>query len=206
MTYTRRRRRWPFVVVAIVVVVVGALVAVDLAARSATETAIAKDVRRSTHARSVTVGISSFPFLYDVAVEGRLGHITITGHDVPVGPLTLDQVTLSADQVHFDRHLLVSDHKVAITSVARADVTVVARLSSLEATVASKLDVQIVASGSNRLDLTAAGHTLFTVDLTKVPLIPVCPLQVLHGSGTYTLTCSVSPVPASVLAALSHQG
>ena len=205
MTYARpRRRRWPYGLVLLAVVVAAGLVAADLAARSATESAIASHARTSTHAQSVTARIRSFPFLWDVAAEGQISELTVTGRSVPAGPLQLDQVTLVAHHVHFDRHRLLSDRKVTLTSVASAQLTVVAHLSSLEQAVASALGVEIVPSGSDRLALRAGGRTVATVDLTKVPIIPTCPLSVLHTGTSYTLSCTVAPVPASVLAAISR--
>ena len=205
MTYARpRRRRWPYLLVLLAVILAAGLVAADLAARSATESAIASRVRTSTHAQSVTASITSFPFLWDVAADGEISGLSITGQAVPAGPLVLDSVTLVAHHVHFDRHRLLSDRKVTVTSVASAQVTVVAHLSGFEQALASALDVEIVPSGSDRLALRAAGRTLATVDLTRVPLIPTCPLSVLHTGPSYTLSCTVAPVPSSVLAALSR--
>lgn len=204
MTYARRRRRWPAALLVLIVLVGAGLVGLDLWARSATESAIASDVQRSTHAGAVTARIDSEPFLWDVAAEGRLSAVTVTGTSVPAGPLTVDRVTVSARDVHFDRHALVQDRTVRITSVASADVTVVVHLSGLEQSLASVLGVEVVPSGSDRLELRAAGHTVATVNLTKIPLIPVCPLSVTHQGASYVLSCSVAPVPAPVLAALSR--
>ena len=205
MTHPRpRRRRWPYVLVLLAVVVAAGLVAADLAARSAAESAIASRVQLSTHAQGVSATVDSFPFLWDVAAEGQISDLTVTGRGVPAGPLVLDQVTLVAHHVHFDRHRLIADRKVTLTYVASAQVTVVAHLSNLEQAVASALGVEIVPSGSDRLALRAAGRTIATVDLTKVPIIPTCPLTVLHTGTSYTLSCTVAPVPASVLAAISH--
>lgn len=185
-------------------VLVAALVAADFAARSATETRIATDVRSSTHSDEASASISSFPFLYDVAAEGRLKQVTIVARGVPAGPIRLDQVELVADQVHFDRHQLVSSHTVHLTDVGSARITVQAHLSSLAATIARDLRVQVTSSASNRLTLSVEGVPLVTLDLTRVPIIPDCPLQVAHSGDAYTFSCTVSPVPASVLDALSN--
>lgn len=178
--------------------------AADLLARSATQDAIATDVQRSTHSSSATAGISSFPFLYDVAAEGRLDRVTITARGVPAGPVRLDQVRLVGTQIHFDRHQLVSDRSVRLTEVGTATVTVQAHLSGLAGSIASDLGIEVTAPSSNRVSVRAAGHTLATLDLTQIPIIPRCPLQVTHTGETYTFSCTVSPVPESVLTALSH--
>lgn len=187
-----------------VIVVAGALVAADLVARSVAEHAIATDVRRSTGSDASTATISSFPFLYDAAVEGRLDRVTVVDRGVPVGPARLDEVSVVASQVHFDRHLLLSQHAVRLTSVGSATVTVDVHLASLTGRLARDLGVRVTASASDRITVSAAGVPITTVDLTKVAIIPECPLQVDHSGDTYTFSCTVSPVPASVLAALSR--
>ena len=185
---------------------VAALVAGDFAARSATEDAIASDVHKSTHSDGASAAISSFPFLYDVAAEGRLDRVTITDRGVPAGPIRLDQVRLVASQVHFDRHRLLSTHKLRLTDVDSATITVDAHLSALAGTIARDLGLSVTSSSSNRLKITAGGLTVASIDLTKVPIIPDCPLHVSHSGDAYTFSCTVSPVPASVLAAVSDAG
>lgn len=185
-------------------VVAAALVAGDFAARAGTQDLIASDVQKSTHSQSARVSISSFPFLYDVAAVGRVDHITIADHGVPAGPVRLDQVTLDATRVYFARRQLLEQHFVHITEVGRATVTIVAHLSALEGSLAHRLGVQVTARGSDRVAITAGGLTLLSLDLTRAPIIPACPLSVAHDGDTYTFSCTVAPVPGPVLAALSR--
>ncbi|HMC38556.1 MAG TPA: hypothetical protein VKI19_02775, partial [Acidimicrobiales bacterium] len=77
------------------------------------------------------------------------------------------------------------------------------KLSGLEGTIASDLRLQVTATGSDRIVVSAAGRTLDVINLTRIPIVPVCPVQVHEAGGVYTLSCTVAPVPASVLAALS---
>lgn len=199
----RRRRRWPFVLLVLVILLAAGLVALDYAARVGTQNLIATDVRQSTHSRSATVGITSFPFLYDIAAQGRIDRVTVTDSGVPAGAFQIDQVRLDASHVHFARRDLLQRHIVRITEVGRATVTVVARLSGLQSALANQLGVQVTATASDRILLTADGHTVATLDLTRIPIVPLCPLQVAHSGDTYTFSCTVSPVPPTVLAALS---
>ena len=180
------------------------VVGVDIGARVATQDAIAADVHRSTHSDGASASVSSFPFLYDVAAEGRLDRVSITDRGVPVGPIRLDQVHLVAYQVRFDRGQLLDHRKVELTSVDRATVTVNAHLSSLAGTIARDLGVKVTSSASGQITVSAEGLTVATIDLTKVPIIPDCPLQITNSGDDYTFSCTVSPVPASVLAALSR--
>jgi hypothetical protein len=46
---------------------------------------------------------------------------------------------------------------------------------------------------------------LGTLDLTSSPLVPACAYQVTQVSGGYSLSCTVTPVPSSLLEALSSQ-
>jgi hypothetical protein len=198
-----RRRRWPFLLV-VVLVLAAALVAGDVAARVGTQNLIATDIRKSTRSDSAQVQIHSFPFLYGVAVQGRVNQVTITDLGVPVGAVRLDRVTLDAAGVHFSRHELLYQHYVHITKVRRATITVVARLSGLVGSLASRLGVQVTAASSDRIVVSALGVTLATVDLTQSPIVPKCPLAVDHSGDSYTFTCTVSPVPTSVLDAMSR--
>jgi hypothetical protein len=199
----RRRRRWPLVLIALVVVVAAALVAVDFVARDATQNAVATDVRRSTRSDGASVTIDSFPFLYDVVAEGRLDRVTVVDRGVPAGLFRMDEVKVVASQVRFERRHLLVDHNVDITSVGRATFTVVTHLSTVEGIAAQALGAQVTASGSNQIAISVAGHALLTVDLTRIPIFPQCPLQISHAGDEYTFSCTVAPVPSSVLVALS---
>jgi LmeA-like phospholipid-binding len=181
-----------------------AAAALDVTAKDATENAVAANVRRSTHAQRTTVSVSSFPFLYQIAADGRVDRIVIDDYGVPAGPLRLDQVQLDARDVRFDRHALVQERYVDITSVSRATVTVVARLSSLQAGLAHDLGLQVEATSSDQIALRALGRTVATIDLTRISIVPRCPVRVVQVGDTYRISCTVAPVPAPVLAALSR--
>ena len=190
--------------VLVLIVVVAILVGLDLAGRAVTESALASHVKSSTHAKSTSATINSFPFLWDAAVEGRVQNVTVVDNGVPAGPLTLDSVTVQAHQVRFDRKVLFNAHSVRLTSISSATVTVVTHLTGLEQTVATALGTVLSVQPGDELVVRAAGHTLFSYKLSQIPLIPDCPLQVSQSGGSYSLSCAVAPVPASVLAALSH--
>lgn len=197
------RRRWPVVLLVLIAVVVGALVAADFLAKDATQNAIAKDVQRSTRSDGAGVTITSFPFLYDAAAEGRVDRVEVTDRGVPVGLLRLDSVTLVGSQVRFDRNLLLEHHTIHLTSVGSATISVSVHLSSIVGTVATSLGVEVLPEGPGQIAISAAGRTVATIDLTRIPIIPACALQVGHSGDVYTFSCRVSPVPQSVLAALS---
>lgn len=189
---------------AVLVVLAAIVVGLDLAGRAVTESALASHVKNSTQAKSTSVSINSFPFLWDAAVEGRVQNITVVDRGVPAGPLTLDSVRVQAHEVKFDRRVLFNAHSVKLTSVSSATVTVVTHLTGLEQTVASAVGAVVSVQPGDELVVRVAGHSVFSYKLSQVPLIPDCPLQVAQVPGGYSLSCTVSPVPGSVLAALSH--
>lgn len=182
---------------------VAAAITADFVARDATQSAVAANVTRSTHSEGSSVDISSFPFLYNVAAHGRLDRIQVTDRGVPAGPFRIDRIHLDARQVRFDRHALLESHYVHIVSVGQATITVEAKLSDLESSIADRLGAQVTASSSDHVVISASGIPLVTLDLTRIPLVPVCPVTVSHTGDTYQFTCTVAPVPETVLAALS---
>lgn len=199
----RRRRRWPFVLLGLVVLFAAALFATDLTLKNAAQNAIAADVQRSTHSEGASVSIHSFPFLYDAIALGRVDRIDITDRGVPAGPVRIDEVRLDASQVHFERRQLLSNRKVVLTSVSRATLSAQVELSGVAGAIASDLGLDVTASGSNHIAISIAGRTLTVIDLTQIPIVPYCPLTLSHTGTRYTFSCTVSPVPQSVLAALS---
>ncbi|HET9078303.1 MAG TPA: LmeA family phospholipid-binding protein [Acidimicrobiales bacterium] len=190
--------------IVLLVVVVAVLVGLDLAAQAVTESALASHVKTATHSRSASASISSFPFLWDAAVQGRVRDVTVVDRGVPAGPLTLDSVEVHAHQVKFDRKVLFNARSVKLTSISSATVTVVTHLTGLEQTVASALGTVVSVQSGDELVVRVAGQTIFSYKLSQIPLIPDCPLQLSQSGPSYSLSCTVSPVPAPVLAALSQ--
>ena len=190
--------------IALILLVV-ALIVIDNAARIGTQDAVAAAVKKSTHSQSSSVRVHSFPFLYDAAAEGKIGRIVITDRGVPVGLglLRFDTVTLDASQVRFDRHQLLADRRVRVTKIDRATITMRTHLSGLVNDLVVGFDVQVSSPGVGMIAITSGGRTISSIDLTRIPIIPPCPLQITHTGDEYTFTCTVSPVPPSVLAALS---
>ncbi len=131
--------------------------------------------------------------------------VTVVDRGVPAGPLTLDSVKVEAHQIRFDRNVLFNAQKVHLTSISSATVTVTTHLTGLEQTVASLIGAFVTVQPGDELVVQVAGHTVFSYKLSNIPLIPDCPLQLQQIGGGYSLSCTVSPVPAPVLQALSHQ-
>ncbi len=184
-------------------VLAGAATALDFIARDVTERAVASDVKAATHAERATVSISSFPFIYGVAANGRVDGIDVSVYGVPAGLLRIDEINLDVRGVRIDQHRLLADRTVSVTSIDSATINVVVKLSSLQNSLASDLGVEVSAPTSDRISFVVHGVTVASIDLTRVPIVPSCPLDVTHTGAVYTFSCTVAPVPASVLAALS---
>lgn len=164
----------------LVVVLAAAAVALDLWARSAAESAAARQVRHSTGATGAGVTFHSEPFLWDTLVNGKVNQVTVTADDVPLGPLQVTRVKVQGWGVAFDRGQLFNSRKVRLTSVARATVTITTHLTQLGA------------------------QAIRALDFTRIPLVPDCHLALQAISGGYDLSCTVSPVPASMLNAINN--
>ena len=211
----------------VVVLVLALLVGADFGAKWLAARAVADQAKRSTGAASGSASISGFPFLYETIGQGRVHglHVRLTG--VPAGPgLQLQTVTVDLSDVHFDRHRLWADRKVTVTSVASGtgviDVSV-AELSTVAGrtvtigppgpsgqpqllvdtpgggTVAATASI---ASG-HFLQVVAGGVPLVNVDLARTPLVQDCDMGLRVTATGVEASCTMSPVPPSVIAAVS---
>jgi hypothetical protein len=98
----RRRRRWPLVLLIVVIVLVGLFVAADRIALSLAEDKAAAALQSSQGLRhKPDVSVEGFPFLTQL-LGNRFGEIIVTANDVPVGSnqeLTIQRVTLDLHDV-----------------------------------------------------------------------------------------------------------
>lgn len=186
-----------------VLVAVGA-VALDLVARTATQDALASRVKARTGASAVSVRIKSFPFIWDVAVEGKVTETDIVAKDVPVGPVHLSRVEVDTHDISLDRAELFDAHHVRLTSIGSARVTVLIHLSDLVTSAAAALDLQPSIEAGDRLVVRAGGLVVASVRLSTSPVIPDCSFSVSPVSGGDVLSCSVAPVPAGLVQTLSR--
>lgn len=212
-------RLFSVAVLTLVFIVAAVLVGVDIGARIYTEHQIASRAKASTGAESSNAGIHSFPFLYDLLAESESKKISVHLTRVPIGPLTIDKVDVTARGVHIDVGYLFSHHKVRLTSIASAD----ARLTFAAPDITSVTGVQIsitgntiaasvggasvpvtvTIAGGHMLILRVAGQKAFSFDVDRSPIIPPCALRSSVAASALVLECQVSPVPPSVVAAIS---
>jgi hypothetical protein len=183
------------------IVIVAAAVAGDFWSRSHAQQVIADRVRSSTGSEHVSVHIGSFPFLYELAVS-KINDVTVVASGVPVGPLRLTQVTVDAHKVGVDHHTLIFDKKVRIVSMGRATISLLIRQNVLMSA-PTALGAKVSVEGGHRLVVTDFGHQILAVDLSKNPLVPECSFALVQVSDGYQASCTVAPVPTSLLAVLS---
>ena len=212
-----------------VILVVALLVGADFGAKWLAARAVADQARHSTGAASGSASISGFPFLYETIGQGRVQGLDVHLSDVPAGPgLQLQSVTVDLSEVHFDKHRLWAHRKMTLTAIASG--TGVIDVSAAELSTVANRTVTIGPPGPSGqpqvlvdmpggrtvaataqivsghfLQLVAAGVPVLDVDLARTPVVQDCAMSLrVTGSGVEA-SCTMSPVPPSVIAALSSR-
>lgn len=213
--------RW--IALGLVLLIVVAAVAADFGLRKAAETAMAAKARQSTGATSASASIGGFPFLYEVFARSDLDTVDLTLGEVPAGEsLTLQRVHVHLVKVVFDRHQLVSHRKVIIQSIATG--TAAVTISAPELTTATGHTVTLTSAGqilvvvdgrqvsaglsgagSGELEMSVAGVPLARINLARNSIVPGCSFAVTVSGSSVTASCTVSPVPPAVIAAISQR-
>lgn len=212
----RGGRRW--LVAAVVVVLL--LVGLDLGARAVAQSELASRAKSASGAQSASAAIHGFPFLWDLLAQGSISGIHVHLSEVPAGPLRLSAVDVQLDGTHIDRGALFSHRQVHVESIDSATAEVTVTAADLSAAVGGTVSLP----GAGRILVTVAGlgvpaqiHVLddrvlvlevhgvavLRSDLTANRLVPACALSVVVGSGQLTVSCTVAPVPGSVVQAIA---
>lgn len=217
------RRRWPRRALGLAVVIVllgGAYVGLDLAARSIAQNHFTQDIRSRTAAKSVSVRVDSLPFLFDLLAHGSVQSVDIQLEQVPVGKLDLARIDVSGRTVQLNRGYLFGSHRIRVTSISSAEVRVTVTASELSAaihrrvaldgpdTIKVKIGPLMVPAtlgvvDGHELTIGEDGFQLLHIDLDSSPLVPRCAMKLTISSGSATLACDVAPVPSSLLTAIS---
>ena len=213
------RRLFVVVFLITVGVVVALAIGVDIAARIVAEHQLASRAKASTSSQSSSASISSFPFLYDVLVHGTVRNVTVHLSGVPIGLLTVDHLDVSAHGVDIDKGQLFGHRKARVTSISSATATITLTASDITsathvaisisgntvtASVARlNIPVSVTVTNSHFLTLDFEGRTIGSFDLAQSPLVPPCSMRLTPQQSVLRLSCTVAPVPASLIAALS---
>jgi LmeA-like phospholipid-binding len=94
--------------------------------------------------RAAKVEIDGFPFLVDVLLFGTVDRLHVQLDEVEGVGVSVESITLVVDDIHIDRDLLLDQQKLAVTSIARAELT--ARLTG--AAISKVLHEQVELDGS----------------------------------------------------------
>jgi hypothetical protein len=197
-------------------VVAGLLEITNVVALHMTEDTLAGRAMRATGAHSASVSLSGWPFLYDIVAEGKVDGADVHLTDVPVGHVQVQSLDIRLGQVAMSRRSFLADHALRLTSVSSAAVT--AEVTASELSAAAGRTVKLLANGVIEVPDVAGGITaavqvepgdevvvsvdgvaVVHLDLGQDRLVPSCPLQVVVSAGTLKATCTLAPVPASVL-------
>ena len=213
-----RRVRASRIILPLVLIVV-LLGGADLAIRHVATTQVAQRARQATGAASASASISGFPFLYETLVQGQVHGITVHLTDVPAGPLVLQKVDVAMVGIHFDKSRIYHQRKLRLTEMDRATATVL--VSAVELSTVSGHQITVsggslvlnlagrtvpataTINGGHTLVVSAGGVTVFSDDLSRSPLVPPCSMTLQIVAAGVQATCTMAPVPPSVLAAVS---
>ena len=191
----------------------------DIAVRHWATTQLAARAQQATGAQSGSASISGFPFLYETLVQGQVHGVTVSLTGVPAGPLVLQSVAVSMVGLHFDRNRLYHQRKIRLTSVNEA--TAVVLVSAVELSTVGGRQITVVdgrlamsvagrtvpadatITGGHTLIVSVGGVTVFSADLSRSALVPPCSMSLQVVADGVQATCTMAPVPPSVLAAVS---
>jgi hypothetical protein len=204
----------------IVVIVLAVLLeGLDVLARHVAADTIASRAVTATGASSGSASVSGWPLLWDFFGEDSVPGVDLQLRGVTVDSLVLAQLNVSLSNVGVSSGDLVTKRALRLTSIGRAQVTAVVTDSALST--ATGAEVHILPGGmtvdTNGVSVTASvaiesgnvlvveipGVKTLSVNLSKDSLVPECSMTYQLGAGQLSATCTVSPVPARILAALS---
>jgi hypothetical protein len=207
----------------IVLVVLAALLeGADLLVRHVAQDTIAGRAVVATGASSGSASVSGWPLLWDVFGQDSVPGVDLRLRGVPVGKLDLSQLNVDLSNVGVSSGDLITKRALRLTGIGRAQVTAVVTASELSA--ATGRDVEILPGGQVAVDVSGvfvkasvaidsgdvlvvdeAGMQILDINLSTDSLVPTCSMTFQLSADQLSATCTVSPVPARVLAALSAQ-
>jgi len=197
-----------------------ALVGIDTGARLVAQDQLAHRAQTATGAQGASAGISGFPFLFHLLVQGSVSGIDLHLTGVAAGRLQLDHIEVQLVDTTIDRGALFHARQVHVKSISAATATVTVTAAELSSAVGDPVSlpgngqvlvdvagrmvpatVQIV--GGHLLTVSVGGVGLLSSDLTSNPFVPACGLTLVIGSGQLAVSCHVQPVPAALIQAIA---
>jgi hypothetical protein len=206
--------------IVLLLVIAVLFVAANLLAAHLAGDEIATRAREATGAESASASVGTFPVLYRFVAEGTVPEVNVALSYVPISTLVVAEIHVSLHKVRIERAALLDQREVRIRSIASGTASVVVTAGELSAAVgravslpgAGRIDVAtavgmvdatVALEAGDVLVVSAAGSTLLRVDLASSRLVPACDMSLEIEKGEVTASCSVSPVPTSVVQAIS---
>jgi hypothetical protein len=204
---------WAVKLAIVVLVLVVLLGAADVGSRLYAQRQVAHQIDTRVPGASSSVHISSFPFLGNLALSGKIDKVSAKVKHVTEGQFSFDEVDLTLTGVKLDRHQLVTAQQVHINSINTG--TVRAAMSQqavdqalgfpvsftnggVQATVDGQLITASVTIVNNELRIEWAGAAR-TIPVPKLPVLP-CAARAVFVPGHMELTCTFHEVPSALLA------
>jgi hypothetical protein len=184
----RRRRRWPWIVLGVVLVLLVLLAVLDRVAVAYAENQAADQMKSQGFPTKPDVTIEGFPFLTQVARK-HLDHIHITARRVKEGPVTLSMVADATDVV-----LNSGFQSGTITHVTGTGLIAFSDLASAAE-----------AAGVPGLKISAAGPDKVKLDMNVLG-IDASATAIIQQTGPHTFKVhltSTGGIPASLLGPLN---
>lgn len=226
----RRHRPLRWVVVFLVLVAAVFFGANELATSTA-QTQLASRAQAASGAASASATVGPFPMLAHLLGQGTVPQVSVTLHDVafpvlqsivPGLPDVLaQQVDVDLRDVHVSRSELIHKRKVVVTAIGSATISATVTASGLSSEVglpvslpgAGRVQVSVhglTEAGAFRIvdrdtvELVAGGAVVSSVALRKGNLLPSCTMALTYAPGQVTASCTMTPVPASIVAAMAE--
>ena len=188
----------------IIILVAALLVVGDFYARSHAEKLVSQRIKAATGAQSVSVKVKTFPFVFHVLFSS-IPEVEVVAKQVPDGRVELTQVTVDARGVKVDRNVALSSRQLQVDSIRSAKVTVLLTGSGLGLASSLPSGAAVAVVGGHLLEVTYQGKQLARIDLSVSPLVPACSYDLAKVQGGYSLSCTLSPVPVTLLHTLSSK-
>jgi hypothetical protein len=190
----RRRRRWPLILIVVLVVLAGLFVVADRVAVHFADNQFATQIQKQGFSSKPNVAIQGFPFLTQVAARDfKDVHITATGEKA--GPVTIDNINATMKDIK-----LTSGFKSGtVASIDGTGLITFGSLAKAGSSAAGVADLKISKAGKNEAKITASVAGLFTgsgvARVTRtgnkihVKLISAggIPSQLLGGLGNFSI-------------------
>lgn len=199
---------------------------------STAESQLASRAQSATGAASAGATIGPFPMLAHLVGQGIVPRVTVTLHDVafPVLQSTVpglsdvvaQQVDVDLRDVAVSRSDLLRRREVVVSAVGSATISATVTASGLSSEVglpvtlpgAGQVQVRVrglTEAGAFRIvdgdtvELLAGGVVVSSVALRRGNLLPACSMTLSYTPGQLTATCTMTPVPSSIVAAMAAQ-